>query len=137
MSKEITVKTVVGSDIESVWDKWTNPAHIVGWAFASDDWECPYAENDVSVGGKFMTRMSAKDKSTTFDFEGIYTEVMEGKVIAYTIADGRKVRVLFNEVSGGVEIVETFEMEDQNPEEMQRFGWQSMLENFKTYVEEK
>jgi uncharacterized protein YndB with AHSA1/START domain len=133
--KPITVEVVVKKDITTVWDAWNKPEHIQKWAFASTDWECPYAENDLRVGGKFVTRMAAKDKSTSFDFNGVYDEVVPQKWIAYIIEGGRKVTVLFEEVSGGVKIVETFDPENENPEEMQKGGWQAILESFRGYVE--
>ena len=133
--KSITVEAIVHADVEKVWDMWTVPIHIQNWNHASDDWECPHAENDVKVGGKFLFTMSAKDKSESFDFNGIYTEVTPHKSIAYTIEGGRTVTVLFEEVEGGVRVVETFEMENENSEELQRNGWESILYNFKKYVE--
>lgn len=135
MNKSITIEALVEKDIETVWKLWTTPEHIMQWAFASDDWECPYAENDVVVGGKFLTRMSAKDKSAGFDFTGVYTEVEINKLIAYTIEDGRKVFVTFTETQSGVHIAETFEMENENSEELQRAGWQAILNNFKALAE--
>ncbi len=137
MSKTLTVETKVKKDMATVWDLWTKPEHIVKWLFASDDWECPHAENDLRVGGKFLSRMSAKDGSVGFDLTGEYTEVQDQKFIAYVMDDGRKVSVTFDEVAagGGVHIIESFEMENENSEELQRSGWQAILDNFKKYVE--
>ncbi len=131
----LTVKTVVRASIEKVWQYWTSPEHIVHWAFASDDWEVPAATNDLSVGGRFMTTMAAKDGTMSFDFTGTYTNIDGKKHIAYTIDDGRKVTVDFTETDDGVEVTETFEPERLNPEDVQRQGWQSILTNFKTYTE--
>lgn len=131
----ITVETVVHAPIEKVWAAWSEPEHITKWAFASDDWEAPHAENDLKVGGKFVTTMAAKDKSVSFDFNGVYTTVDHHQEITYTIEDGRKVTVKFVEVPEGVTVTEIFEAEDINSEEKQRAGWQAILENFKKHVE--
>lgn len=105
------------------------------WAFASDDWEAPAAENDVRVGGKFKTVMAAKDKSTSFDFTGLYTSVKNYELIEYDIDDGRHVKVEFAKLPEGVRVTETFEPEKINPEDMQRSGWQAILDNFKKYAD--
>lgn len=131
----ITVETVVKAPISKVWDCWNKPEHIVQWAFASDDWEAPAAENDLSVGGKFKTTMAAKDKSTSFDFTGIYTSVNEHELIEYDMDDGRHVKVQFVELPDGMKVIETFDPENENSEELQRSGWQAILTNFKNYVE--
>ena len=135
MENEITVQTVVKAHIAEVWECWNKPEHIIGWAFASDDWEAPAAQNDLRVGGKFNTTMAAKDKSSSFDFTGTYTAVRENELIEYELDDDRQVRVEFTELPEGVRITESFEPENQNPEEMQRSGWQAILDNFKKYVE--
>ncbi len=137
MQNSITIETIVARESEIVWKAWTTPEDICQWNAASVDWECPKSTNDLRVGGEFHAMMSAKDGSASFDFNGIYSEVIEHKKIAYTIEGGRKVVVEFQEVEGGTRIVETFEMEDINSEELQRAGWQSILDNFKQYVEEK
>lgn len=131
----VTVETIVQSPMEKLWEYWTEPEHVVKWAFASDDWEAPHAENDVRVGGKFKTVMAAKDKSTSFDFTGAYTRVKIPELLEYDMDDGRHVKVEFAELAQGVRIVETFEPEKTNPEEMQKSGWQAILDNFKKYVE--
>ena len=131
----ITIEATVHAPIEKVWAYWTEPQHITQWAFASDDWEAPRAENDLQQGGKFVTTMAAKDGSESFDFEGEYTLVTENKLIEYTITDGRHVTVLFETTPEGVKITQTFDPENENPEDMQREGWQSILNNFKKYVE--
>ena len=135
MENEITVQTVVKAHIAEVWECWNKPEHIIGWAFASDDWEAPAAQNDLRVSGKFKTTMAAKDKSSSFDFTGTYTAVRENELIEYELDDDRQVRVEFTELPEGVRITESFEPENQNPEEMQRSGWQAILDNFKKYVE--
>ncbi len=104
------------------------------WAFASDDWEAPAAENDLCVGGKFKTTMAAKDKSKSFDFAGIYTTVTKYKLIEYDMTDGRHVKIVFTETPDGVKVTETFDPEQENTEELQRSGWQAILDNFKKYI---
>ncbi len=136
----ITVQTTINAPLQTVWDLWTKPEHIGNWAFASEDWEAPRAENDVRVGGKFVTVMSAKDKSASFDFNGVYTDVKNLELIEYDMepeADGtiRHVKVEFAESPEGIQVIETFDAERLNSEELQRNGWQSILENFKKYVE--
>ncbi|MEP6929951.1 MAG: SRPBCC family protein [Flavobacterium sp.] len=131
----ITVQSTINASINKVWQFWTLPEHITKWSFASPDWHTPYAENDLSEGGKFKSTMAAKDGSISFDFEGEYTLVKQNEAIEYIMADGRTVEISFKETPNGVEIVESFDPETENPEEMQRGGWQAILDNFKKYVE--
>lgn len=131
----ITVSTEIQSPISFVWECWNNPEHITHWCFASDDWHCPRASNDLRVGASYVTRMEAKDGSFGFDLEGFYDEIHEHAKIAYHLADERKVVVLFSEANGITSIVESFDPESQNPHEMQQMGWQMILNNFKKYVE--
>ena len=132
----IKVETIIRGDITKVWRCWNDPEHITMWAFAADDWECPHAENDPRTGGKFLIRMSAKDGSSGFDFTGTYTDVVPEEKIAYIMSDGRKVSVDFQKLEDGtVRIIEEFDPEHENPEEVQRQGWQSILDNFKKHVE--
>ncbi|NWG27203.1 MAG: SRPBCC domain-containing protein, partial [Ignavibacteriaceae bacterium] len=105
------------------------------WNFASDDWHCPNAENDVCVGGKYIARMEAKDGSFGFDFEAIYDEVIHQKKIAYTMTDGRRAITNFENQNGKTKVITTFDAENENPVEMQRTGWKAILNNFKNYVE--
>jgi len=132
----ITVQSNIDAPIEKVWECWTSPIHITKWNNASDDWHTPYAENDLRTGGKFKSTMAAKDGSMSFDFEGEYTLVENFKTINYVMADGRKVQVTFALPASGVEVIESFDPETVNPEEMQRDGWQAILNNFKKYVED-
>ena len=125
--KAITIQTTVNAPVEKVWKYWNQPEHITKWAFASDDWHAPKAENDLRVDGTFSTTMAAKDGSFSFDFGGVYTKVENHKIIEYTIGDGRKVKVEFVPEGNQTKVVETFELESQNPEEMQRGGWQANL----------
>lgn len=131
----ITVQNTINASIDKVWDFWTLPEHIVNWSFASAEWHTPHAENDLREGGKFKSTMAAKDGSMSFDFEGEYTLVKPKEAIEYIMADGRKVEITFKETEEGVEIVESFDPETQNSEEMQRGGWHAILDNFKSYVE--
>ena len=131
----VTIESTVNAPVEKVWKYWTGPEHITKWNTAIDTWHSPYAENDLRVGGKFLARMEAKDGSFGFDFGGIYDEVETNKTIAFTMSDGRKVNVQFTPNGNETRIVESFEAENQNPIEMQRGGWQSILDNFKKYTE--
>ena len=132
---QITVKNTVKAPVEKVWQYWTSPEHITRWCNASDDWHTPVAQNDVRVGGKFLSRMEAKDGTMGFDFGGVYDEVEEHKRIAYTMGDGRRVSVDFTSNGAETSVSETFEAEDTNSIEMQRGGWQAILDNFKKHVE--
>lgn len=132
----ITVETTVNAPIEKVWAYWTEPEHIKKWNSASDDWHTPKAENDLREGGSFSSRMEAKDGSMGFDFGGTYTTVMNKKEIAYTMGDDRKVSVTFDGHGDHTHIVESFDAESENSPEMQKAGWQSILDNFKKYTEE-
>lgn len=136
-TKTITVETAVKAPIEKVWSYWTEPKDITQWYNASDDWHAPYAENDLQVNGKFKTTMAAKDGSAGFDFEGVYTKIVRHKSIEYTIPDGRKVVITFSDLGSETKVVESFEAESENSYEMQRGGWQSILDNFKKYIESK
>lgn len=133
--EQITVTSSVNAPVERVWEYWTNPQHIMKWNSASEDWHTPRAENDLRAGGKFSSRMEARDGSMGFDFEGVYDEVEPHNLISYTMADGRKVRISFSENDGFTEVRETFDPEGTNPIEMQRMGWQAILDNFKKYSE--
>ncbi|MGB3366110.1 MAG: SRPBCC domain-containing protein [Acidaminobacteraceae bacterium] len=133
----ISVSIKVIGSMEKIWDYFTNPEHIVHWNFASDDWCVPWAKNNLQVGGKFTSRMEAKDGSLGFDFVGVYTEVILHKGYTYELEDRRKVIVSFEEVDGSVIIREEFEAEADNTIERQQNGWQSILENFKKYCERK
>ena len=135
MSHSITIETIVKAPLATVWERWTNPRDIEQWNAASDDWCCPKATNDLRVGGTFSSRMEAKDKSEGFDFEGTYTAVTPHQHIAYVLADDRKIDIHFEEVADGVKVTETFDTEDENSAEMQRAGWQAIMDRFKAHVE--
>lgn len=131
----ITVEATVNAPIQKAWDYWTKPEHIMKWNFASDDWQCPKAENDIRTGGKFMSRMEAKDGSFGFDFEGVYDEVKPLELISYSMSDGRKVNIHFSSEGNQTTVKESFDAESENSAEMQKAGWQAILNNFKKYVE--
>jgi uncharacterized protein YndB with AHSA1/START domain len=131
----ITVQNSINAPVEKIWQYWTLPEHITKWNNASDDWHTTRAENDVRTGGKFLSRMEAKDGSFGFDFSGVYNKVKINELIAYTMDDGRKAEIFFSATGGITKIVTTFEAETTNPVEMQQGGWQAILNNFKKYVE--
>ena len=131
----ITVEAAVNAPIEKVWAYYTLPQHIMQRNQASPDWHCPKSENDLRAGGKFSSTMAAKDGSFSFDFWGIYDEVLENELIMYTMGDGRKASVKFSSIGDITEVKTVFEAEDQNPVEMQQGGWQAILNNFKNYTE--
>ncbi|MBB6501349.1 SRPBCC family protein [Pedobacter cryoconitis] len=135
MSNKITVTAKVNADIKKVWDCYTNPEHITKWNFADPSWQCPSATNDMRVGGKYSARMEAKDGSFGFDFEAVYNEVIEGEKFTYAMPDGRQVTVVFNENGTQTDVIVTFDAEEQNSLEMQKNGWQAILDNFKKYTE--
>lgn len=135
MSTKITVEARVNAPIETVWMAWTQPEHIVQWNAASEDWHCPSAVNDLRVGGKFNMRMEAKDQSMAFDFEGTYTGITPQERIAYKLDDDREVVVDFRAEGDSTFISETFDAESVHPAEMQRAGWQSILDNFRRHAE--
>lgn len=136
MSAKITVQTTINAPIEKVWDFYTLPEHIVNWNNASDDWFTPNATNDLTVGGRFLSRMEAKDGSESFDFEGTYTEIEKHNLIRYKLDDEREVEVNMSQTnSETTEVIVTFDAETENPVEMQQEGWQAILDSFKRYVE--
>jgi uncharacterized protein YndB with AHSA1/START domain len=131
----VTVSVKVNAPSEKVWTFFTDPKHIVHWSNASDDWHTPKAENDLRVGGWFLSRMEAKDGSSGFDFTGKYTRIELYKCIDYTMGDSRKVHITFDSAGKGTKVTESFEAEQINSIELQHNGWQSILDNFKKYVE--
>lgn len=131
----ITVESTINAPVEKVWEYWSKPEHITHWCNASDDWHTPSATNDLRVGGNFTSRMEAKDGSMGFDFGGTYDEVKPNEYMEYTIGDGRKVKINFTGDGNTTKVVESFEAEETNPVEMQRGGWQAILDNFKKYTE--
>lgn len=133
----ITIESTVNAPVEKVWEFWTKPEHITKWNNASDDWHTPHAENDLRAGGSFSARMEAKDGSFGFDFGGIYDVVTKNEYIEYTLGDNRKVKIAFTSEGNKTKVTETFEAEQENSVEMQKGGWQAILDNFKKYTESK
>ena len=131
----ITVETIVNAPIEKVWDYFSMPEHITQWNNASDDWFTPKSENDFKEGGRFTNRMEAKDGSMGFDFWGIYDKITPNEYIEYTLGDDRNVKIKFAPEDGKTKITESFEAETSHPSEVQKTGWQSILDNFKKYTE--
>jgi uncharacterized protein YndB with AHSA1/START domain len=131
----ICVQVNINAPAEKVWKLWTTPDDIVKWNHASDDWHTTRAANDLRRGGKFLSRMEARDGSTGFDFEGVYETIKANKLIEYFIVDGRKVRIDFSANKNTTKVVETFEAENVYSIEQQRSGWQAILNNFKEYAE--
>jgi uncharacterized protein YndB with AHSA1/START domain len=132
----ITVESTINAPVEKVWKYWSAPEHITKWCAASPDWHAPKAENDLTKGGKFSTRMEAKDGSFGFDFGGVYDEVKTNELIEYTMGDGRRVEIKFAGKGNETKVTETFDPENQHPLDFQKAGWQAILDNFKKYTEE-
>lgn len=130
----ITLETTVPVSPELAWAYWTEPRHITQWNQASEDWHTPHAENNLRVGGAFTSRMESKDGKYGFDFGGVYDAVEPHRLLASTLGDGRKVITVFESVPAGTRIVETFEAEGENSVEMQRQGWQAILDSYRRYV---
>lgn len=137
LNPTITVEILVNAPINTVWNAWTNPNDIIKWNAASDDWHTTKAELDLTANGNFLYRMEAKDGSVGFDFTGTFNKIEKNKEISYTLTGGRKVAILFLEKDNATFISQTFDPEDINSFELQRFGWQCILNNFKTHVEGK
>ena len=131
----ITVENIIQAPVTKIWEYWTKPEHIVKWNNASDDWHTPWAENDLRAGGRFVSRMEAKDGSFGFDFGGVYDAVTENEYIENTLDDGRKVKIFFTAQGNYTRVEESFEPENINSLELQKGGWQAILDNFKKYTE--
>lgn len=126
---------LIDAAMDVVWKCWITPADIIKWNNASEDWHTPDASNDLRKGGKFTYKMEAKNGSVGFDFGGTYGDIIDRQEINYTLEDGRRVRIIFMNVDHKVQIIESFEVEDIHPIEMQQQGWQAILDNFQKYVE--
>jgi len=131
----ITVSATIEAPIDTTWDCWVQPQHVMHWNHASDDWHCPQATSDFNEGGEFHYTMAAKDKSFTFDFWGTFLVIAPHQLIEIRLGDGRSMKVTFEEQSEGTLVTETFEAETMNSEELQQAGWQLILYNFKSYAE--
>ena len=132
---KLNINANIALDKEIVWDLYTNPLHIVNWNFASDDWCCPRATNDLKVGGKYVGRMEAKDGSFGFDFEAVYNEIVDGEHFVYTTPDNRVIKVSFQTIGDNTLVNIEFDAENENSLELQQNGWQAILNNFKKYAE--
>ncbi|MDX5437944.1 MAG: SRPBCC family protein [Pontibacter sp.] len=131
----LVVETVVQAPADKVWELWTTPAHITQWNFATDEWHCPRAENNITPGGRLAWRMEAKDGSMGFDYTGVYEEVVPQQLIRYKLEDGREVSIRFDDLAGKTKVTESFEAKDSHAAEQQRAGWQAILDNFRKYAE--
>lgn len=136
-NEQVTVTAEISRPIKEVWSLWTEPEHVQKWNFASDDWCCPRATNDLRNGGSFNYRTKSKDGSFGFDLEGVYTDVVDQQRIAFTMSDGRAVETTFAENGETVTVTTVFDAESENPVEMQRDGWQAILNNFRKYTEDR
>ena len=132
---KITVKAEIATTSDSAWELYTSPLHIVNWNFASPEWHCPSAENDLRVGGVNIARMEAKDGSMGFDFKATYSHIEIGNEFTYIAEEAREVNVAFFQIDKGTKITIVFDAEEINPPELQQQGWQSILDNFKKYAE--
>ena len=132
----VTTESTIEAPVQKVWEYWSKPEHITQWSHASDDWHTPWAKNDLREGGNFSSRMEARDGSMGFEFGGVYDIVKEHKYIEYTMGDNRKVKVKFTPDGNKTHVVQSFDAESQNPVEMQKQGWQAILDNFKKHAEE-
>lgn len=135
MNTQLTVETIVNTDVVKAWDFFTLPEHVMQWNFAAPEWHCPQAENDLQVGGKFSYRMEAKDGSFGFDFWGVYDVVNIHRYIKYTLGDNRTVEITFSAEGESTKVTEVFEAETENPLDMQQMGWQLILNNYKAHAE--
>jgi uncharacterized protein YndB with AHSA1/START domain len=135
MSTKLTVHATINANRKKVWEYYTKPEHITKWNFADPSWHCPSAENDMRIGGKYRARMEAKDGSFGFDFEAVYTKLDDGERFTYVMPDGREVIVDFLDMGNKTDMIVKFDAETENPIEMQKGGWQAILDNFKKYTE--
>ena len=134
MLEKIIIKAIISADKQKVWDYYTQPDHITKWNFADPSWHCPSASNDLKIGGRYVARMEAKDGSFGFDFEAVYSEISMENNFTYGL-DKRNIIVEFKELNKQTEITVSFDPENENPIELQRNGWQAILNNFKNYTE--
>jgi len=134
---KIEVEVLVKADPQMVWDSWNNPSDIKQWNAASDDWHTTSSTVDLRVGGRFSSRMEAKDGSAGFDFGGTFLKVEAPLFLMYQMNDGREVTVKFQKTYDGVMIKEEFDAELENNPDLQREGWQAILNNFARHVKSK
>lgn len=130
---KITVETIIAAPLEEVWRAYTTPEDIQQWNAASEDWHTTAATVDLRVGGRFSSRMEARDGSAGFDFAGTYTQIVPHQLIEYSFAD-RQARVEFNNEAHGVQVRVTFDSEPTHSTQQQLEGWQAILNNFARHV---
>jgi uncharacterized protein YndB with AHSA1/START domain len=133
----LTIQATIAVEKQKAWEYYTLPEHITQWNFASEDWHCPSATNDLQVGGKYSAHMAAKDGSFEFDFEAIYQEIIPFEKIRYTLLDDREVSINFESKENHTHVTINFEAESENSLELQQNGWQAILNNYKKYCESK
>ncbi|TAG81927.1 MAG: ATPase [Burkholderiales bacterium] len=133
----ILIERFIAAPVADVWAAWNDPADIVQWNAASDDWHTTRSTVDLRIGGVFTSRMEAKDGSFGFGFAGTYTSVVDYKLIEFSMGDTRTVRVEFAEQGGGVLLRQSFDSEATHSIEQQRDGWQAILNRFANHVEMK
>lgn len=131
----ITVEALINAPVEKVWNLWTGTDHIIKWNCPSPEWHTPKADHELKPGGKFNYRMEARDGSMGFDFLGVFDKVEKNKLLTTTLGDGRKVEINFTSQGENTLVVQNFEAETENTLELQKTGWQGILDSFKKYVE--
>lgn len=134
MTQAVTIETFVHAPPRAAWDAFTTPSAIMQWNQASPDWHCPSAEVELKVGGKHLARMEARDGSFGFDFSGIYEEVDAPHALCLRLDDGRSARTIFVAEGDGTRVTTRFDLETTNPAEMQRMGWQAILDSYAAHV---
>ncbi|MGJ5642014.1 SRPBCC domain-containing protein [Formosa sp. S-31] len=135
--EKITIQSLISGDKKNIWNYYTAPEHIINWNFASPDWCCPYAENDLKIGGTYKARMEAKDGSQGFDFICTYRKLIPEESFCYVMENSREVTVDFHRVDKQTQVTITFDPETEHDLELQRQGWQAILNNFKSYAEQQ
>lgn len=133
--EKISVTITVKAPIQKVWEFWTDPEHIQKWNNAMEGWQTTNVKNDVRNGGKFNFRMESKKENRSFDYKGVYDEVVPNELLAQTLDDGRTTKLTYKALEGETEIIETFEPDSNEPIAMQREFCKSVLDSFKVYVE--
>jgi len=132
---QIKIEATITRELRATWEAWTKPEHITKWNFASPDWCCPSATNELKKGGRYSARMEAKDGSFGFDFGGVYEELIPFSQISLRMGDGRLAVTKFESLGTSTKVTTIFDAENQNPVDLQQNGWQSILNNFKSYAE--
>lgn len=136
-TKPIRISVMVKASKKEVWKHLLDPLSIQAWNQASEDWETTIAQVDLRVGGRFLSHMQAKDGSAGFDFEGTYTEVKVPHRYAYVLDDGRRVVVILQRCFFYTKVTFVFDPELENAIDLQKAGWQSILDSFQRFVEKR